>query len=441
MTMRGIKSQSNFDYGQTAADGCSAFQSQRRNADPKLRARSLLLAATVSTLALAIAMPASAQISAQKSGTGIEEVIVTARKRQETLLNVPIVTQAITGPQLAGLKLPTDIESIVPSLTIGEAVLSSGTRVFLRGVGTTSGDPGVDQSISLNVDGLQLTNGLAYTSGLFDLGRIEVLKGPQGLFYGKNSPGGVISLYSADPTDRFEVTGGAGYEVEARTKQTDLIVSGPASESMKLRLAARYANSDGFFKNAATALPGTGALTPADRFNKTETWIVRGTALWAPASDFDARLKVNYVKDADLWVGSQQYVSCPDGVAPPPGRLQYLAPADNCRQDRTAYFVGMDPAAFPGVPSLGVPNLAHGGAPYRDSTQWYGTLEMNYHPTTDLTVTSLSGYYYLHTASVLNSGNAGYAGTPIVTEQGLRRRDITEELRVNSSFTGPINFT
>src|SRR5262249_16472216 len=147
------------------------------------------------------------------------EVIVTARRREEVLQNVPVVAQVITGDRLARMQTPQDIASLVPSLEIGEAVLSSGTRVFLRGIGTTSGDPGVDQSVSLNVDGLQLTNGLAFRSGLFDLGRIEVLKGPQGLFFGKNSPGGVISIYSADPTDRVEVIATGAYEFEARTKQ------------------------------------------------------------------------------------------------------------------------------------------------------------------------------------------------------------------------------
>ena len=405
--------------------------SRRRN-------HAAVLVLTVSTAALLLPSPAYAQ----RRSTVDQEIIVTARKREETVLSVPVVTAVITGDQLTKLNTPQDIQAIVPSLRIGDAVLSSGTRIFLRGVGTTSGDPGVDQSVSLNIDGLQLTNGLAYKSGLFDLGRIEVLKGPQGLFYGKNSPGGVVSLYSADPKDRAEVTASAGYEVEARTWQGDVVLSGPVADGLKLRVAARYSNSDGFFNNPATALAGTGGFTPTHRRLPTnESVILRGTALWNPSSSFDARLKVNYVHDRNTWAGSQQYASCPDGTTPPTGRLAYIGGGEDCRLDRTFYLVGIDPAAFPGSPTLSVPDLPNGGVPTRVATQWYGTLALNYRPIESLTITSLTGYYNLKTDGFLQSGNSTFAGPAFVSQQAFRRRDVTEELRVNSEFTGPLNFT
>src|SRR5438094_406745 len=84
-------------------------------------------------------------------------------------------------------------------------------------------------AVSLNIDGLSLGQGLAFGSGLFDVAQVEVLKGPQALFYGKSSPGGVISLRTADPGDRFELIGRGSYEFEAREKRGELIVSGPVS--------------------------------------------------------------------------------------------------------------------------------------------------------------------------------------------------------------------
>jgi iron complex outermembrane receptor protein len=399
--------------------------------------RRLLLAATAAILVPALALPVKAQ-----QIKGLEEVIVTARKREETLLAVPVVAQAITGDVLHRISTPQDLQSYVPTLKIGDAVQSSGTRVFLRGVGTTSGDPGVDQSISLNVDGLQLTNGLAYKSSLFDLGRIEVLKGPQGLFYGKNSPGGVISVVSADPTDKFELIAGAGYEIEARTTQTDLIVSGPVTDALKLRLAARYSDSDGFFKNPAVALPGTGGLTPTSkRLVGDQSWIVRGTGLWNNGGKLDARLKVNYTFDRNTMVGAQQYSSCPDGTAAPAGRLPYIGGGEDCHFDRTFYLVALDPAAFPAAPALGVSPLRNGGVPTREATQWFGSFELNYHLTPSLTVTSLTAYYHLLTDGYIATSNSTYAGSQAVSQQSFRRHDLTEELRVNSDFTGPINFT
>ena len=403
------------------------------------QARPLLLAATASVSVFALALPAMAQ---QQASSDEQEIIVTARKRAESILNVPVVTQVITGEALPKLKTPADVQALVPSLRIGDAVLSSGTRIFLRGIGTTSGDPGVDQSVSLNIDGLQLTNGLAYKSGLFDLGRIEVLKGPQGLFYGKNSPGGVVSLYSADPTDRFELIARAEYEFEARTKQADLILSGPVAHTLGLRLAARYSDTDGFFKNPAVAMPGTGALTPESRrISAVKSWIVRGTALWKPSSMFDARFKINYVSDDATWVGSQQYVSCPDGTAPPPGKLPYIGGGEDCHLDRIFRLVQIDPAAFPGNAALGVKPLWNNGVPSRDTTQWYGTLEMNLRPIPKVTFTSLTAYYHLKTDGFLQSGNSTFAGPSFVSQQSFRRKDFTQELRVNSDFDGPINFT
>src|ERR1700733_14800624 len=173
-----------------------------------------------------------------------EEVIVSARKRQESILNVPVIEQAISQDRLDRLQVTelTDLPKIVPGLNLGHSLLSIGTLVSIRGVGTASQDPGVDQSVSLNIDGLSLGNGLAFSSGLFDLGQIEVLKGPQALFYGKSSPGGVISLRTADPTDRFELSGTEAYDIESITPREELVVSGPISDSLKMRLAGMYQN-------------------------------------------------------------------------------------------------------------------------------------------------------------------------------------------------------
>src|SRR5207237_8379232 len=174
-------------------------------------------------LALSLAGGAHAQsgsIQLAEAGGPVperQEITVTARKRQESILNVPVVETAIPQERLERLQVTemTDLPKIVPGLNLGHSLLSIGTLVSIRGVGTASQDPGVDQSVSLNIDGLSLGNGLAFSSGLFDLGQIEVLKGPQALFYGKSSPGGVIALRTADPTDRLEVTGRAAYEFES----------------------------------------------------------------------------------------------------------------------------------------------------------------------------------------------------------------------------------
>src|SRR5262249_53569969 len=153
------------------------------------------------------------------------EIIVTARKRQESVLKVPVIQTVLTREQLERTQVSDlyDVASLTPGVILGLATLEVGTQVSIRGVGTTATDPGIDQSIALNIDGLQLSQGSAYSVGVFDMAQIEVLKGPQSLFYGKNSPGGVITIRTADPGDQLEVIGRAGYEFEGREWRADAI--------------------------------------------------------------------------------------------------------------------------------------------------------------------------------------------------------------------------
>lgn len=282
------------------------------------------------------------------------DIIVTARKRQETQLDVPVIEQVFTGETLSRQQTLDlrDLTKLTPGLMIGTAVLSIGSQVTLRGVGTSSFDPGIDQSVSLNIDGLALGQGLAFSSGMFDVGQVEVLKGPQSLFYGKSSTGGVISIRTADPTDQFEVKGSAAYEAEARTRRFEGVVSGPVSSTLKVRLAGMYSKSDGYYFNRAVVpasatfspAPGVnlpvsvlGGVTPRfDRTGRAENYQLRGTVLWEPSSAFEARLKVNYVHEHTYNAENGQLKFCPDGVGGVPafGNAPFINPNDNCKLDR-----------------------------------------------------------------------------------------------------------
>jgi iron complex outermembrane receptor protein len=374
--------------------------------------------------------PAHAQ-----DNSAVSEIIVTARKRQESILNVPVVETALPQAQLERLQTQDlkDVAKLTPGLTLGSSVLSVGTQVSLRGVGTSALDPGVDASVALVVDGLQLSQGLAYTSGMFDVGQIEVLKGPQSLFYGKTSPGGVISVRTADPTNKFEVIARAGYEVEAREKRGELIVSGPITDTLKARVAGMVYDTDGFYRNPAVGIPAQGGAGPSSsRIEPAKGYMVRLTALWSPTSDFDARLKINQVRDKIDYAAVKQLTNCPDGTAPYNG-LVFISPSENCQKDRTMTVVDMDTTAFPGI--------IHGGVPYVDTTQTYGSLEMNWRIRPDLTLTSQTGYYLVHNRTLYNASGASGAGPILAAQNGFARRQNTQEFRLNSDFEGPLNFT
>ena len=172
----------------------------------------------------------------------VQEIIVTARKREESILDVPVVEIAVPAQQLERIQTVDlhDVATLVPGPILGDSAQSVGTQVSIRGVGTSTLDTGIDQSVALNLDGLQLTQGLAYESAIFDVSQVEVLKGPQALFYGKNSPGGVISVRSADPTDKVEVIARYGHEFVADENRAELVLSGPVNDQLKLQIGRAH---------------------------------------------------------------------------------------------------------------------------------------------------------------------------------------------------------
>jgi len=370
-----------------------------------------------------------------KDDSGIAEIIVSARKRQESILNVPVIETAIPKIQLERFQVTDmgDLATLVPGTNFTHSTPVEGMEVSIRGVGTISLDQGVDSSVSLNIDGLSLSSGLAFTSGLFDLQQIEVLKGPQALFYGKSSPGGVIALRTADPTDQVELIAREAYDFESVNPREELIVSGPVTDTLKLRLASMYSDSEGYFREEAVAAPGTGALTPTNlREPDTNEYIIRGTALWDPSSQFTARLKANIDNAHTVQPGAEQLASCPDGPGFAPSGIAFIG-GDNCNLDRNVRVVNLNPINFPGI--------LNNGVPFNQTVQNFGTLELNYRPDQNLSVTSTTGLYHLDEESAFNGTYSTAAGPAIGINVRFHRKDFTEEMRLNSEFTTPVNFT
>lgn len=373
-------------------------------------------------------------VAMEEEAEGPPEIIVTARKRREAEIRVPVIATVLGGDQLETFQVAnlTDVSARVPGLGLGSSVLTVGAQISLRGVGTSTIDAGVDQSVALNVDGLQLTHGLAYQAGMFDLAQIEVLKGPQALFFGKNSPGGVIAVRTADPGPDFEAIGRIGYEFGADETQAELILSGPVTPNLGVRLAWRFSDAKGYFRNEAEAIPELGGAGPRyGRFHPTRNHIVRGTVLWQPRDDFSAKLKINYTHDNAQGGGAAQLTSCPDGLGNPFG-IPFFSPTEDCKLDRRLNVVDLDPAAFPGV--------RNGGVPFLTMTQWFGTLELNQKLAPGLDLTSVSGYYSNSSDGLINASSAGASGPALAADNNFERSDFTQELRLSSDFSSPINF-
>ncbi len=409
--------------------------------------KSVLLTATALGSLLTVT-PAFAQNAEAASAADSGEIIVTARKRQESILKVPVTMTTLSSVQIERrqIKNLVDVSRYAVGLKLGVGSVETGALVSIRGFGTNATDPGVDQSVSLNLDGLQLTQGMSYTVGTFDMQQVEVLKGPQALFFGKASPAGVIAIRTNDPGDRFEVIGRTGYEPTAREWRSELILSGPLTDTFGVRLATSYDHFGGYFFNDEKANAASGALPMPHRFGKDKGLIVRGTALFKPSSDFSARLKLNYTRNRQKGANSNQIGSCPEGAVTNPAITAFVAeqfaPTENCKVDRHLAIVGMDPAAFPGMVTnnQGFKPL-DGGRSASNITQKFGSLELNYNVTPQISVSSVTGYYRVDVDVDYNCYGSGAGAPACMTQKRFNRHDFTQELRSVSDFSGPFNFS
>jgi len=190
----------------------------------------------------AFAQATSVEAEDQLSG----EIIVTARKREERAIDVPASLNVFSGAALedSGVSSLTDLQYRTPGLKI--AVSAGTSRISLRGVGTNIGSGAA--SVAVHVDGIYISQ-LRFALGeMFDIDRVEVLKGPEGTLYGRNATGGAVNLVSKAPGDSFAADGYIGYgSFNLVTAQAAATI--PIDERGGIRISAAYSNDDGYTRN------------------------------------------------------------------------------------------------------------------------------------------------------------------------------------------------
>ena len=208
--------------------------------------RSLAALTTVSALLLASSF--SQLANSQPYSGMLEEIIVTAQKRVQSLQDVPISVNVMAGEKIgeAGISKIEDLQSYVPNFTMSETGI--GTNIYMRGLGSGI-NQGFEQSVGLYKDGAYYGRAQLSRAPFLDLERVEVLRGPQNILYGKNSIAGAISMMSARPTPEFEGKVSATYEPEYGEQIVDLVVSGPLTNNLSGRIAHRSRDHDGYIKN------------------------------------------------------------------------------------------------------------------------------------------------------------------------------------------------
>ena len=213
-------------------------------------------------VAIALAAPAGTAFAqdAAAEPAALEELVVTARKREESLISVPISVTSVTGDamQLANKRTIGDIAAAVPGLNINSDGINR-AFVSIRGIGTAL-QAGVQPGVGLFQDGIYQPYTSVVNNPTLDVARIEVLRGPQGTMYGKNTLGGAINVITREPTETLEGSVYATGSFEDDGLEAGARISGPIGDRVRGRFAVAKRDADGFYQNALIG----GDVTPTD---------------------------------------------------------------------------------------------------------------------------------------------------------------------------------
>ena len=368
-------------------------------------------------------------------------IIVTARRRDERLIDAPVAITAVGGETLAQYQATrvADIATLVPSLIAGKAASGSSASIFLRGVGSTALSAGFDQSVSFVIDGLPMSRGREISLPQFDVQRVEVLKGPQALFFGKNTTGGLISITTRGATDYFEGGLKAGYGFEAQERYVEGFISGPISNSVRARLAGRYSKSDGAFVNTApdtytNYVPGQFRYSTRDRRGFSEAYGVRGTVEIDFSPDFSFELKGGFTDVQDGGPTDIVERLCGGGrTSPLPADPGFGAPFP-ASPNADCFIDGRsDSSNIPTEVAAADYRYARDGVLYADFASQYvigtGTIS-----TDVFDVSSITGYYHFKQTDLNNVTGEAY---PAGFSQLADFKQFSQELRFQSTFDGP----
>jgi iron complex outermembrane receptor protein len=353
----------------------------------------------------------------------IETVVVTARRRAESAQAAPVAVTALSGDMIAKLFVQNlaDLNNQAPNFTIEGvgAIHRNAAVIYSRGIGYSGVDMGQDPAVGVSVNGVFTARNIGMLSNLQDVDHVEILRGPQGTLFGKNTIGGVVQITSKKPGDTFDV------EVSGRIGnfgRADYFVAVdlPVDDTLAFRFSYQRQDSTGAFKNAYAGpvqqllppMPQNLALPEhlgGDNINT-----VRGTAVWTPFPNFEADLVLSYMKDRSPSVGGQ------NGSTPTDALTFFGYPGYNFRTPGLPYPLGPNP-----------PYVVHRNFPsgdFQDSTS--ATLNMRYHME-DFDLVSITGYMHDSNLSL-----SDYDDTELNFFQstfGLHNDQFSQEVRLESN--------
>ena len=393
-----------------------------------------LFATTAPLAAMLLSTPAYAQEEASDE-SGIDEIIVTAQRREENLQDVPISVSAFTAEQLAerGTTDLSRLEGQVPGFTFGRS--GSDARPAMRGVRTENVGVNGDTTIGFFVDGVYQSRAGQATGSFVDIERVEIQRGPQGTLYGRNTFGGNISITSAQPSlegyfGQADVTVG-----ENGRFRGDLIVNAALSETVAIRFAGSYEKSDGYVKNVNPL--GNNLFDDDNRY-------VRGSILFKPSDAFSAVFKYDYARRGGAGGSAFGYKLAGSYFDVPTRQQLYNATPVFGLNTRGGNRDGINdalPGSTVATSDLGVPIFAPND-PYRIDTDQKTELDLESHGISanlaydfgGVTLKSITGYTDF---GAIRTSDTDFSSNQIgVDFQDTRAKTFSQELQILSSDSG-----
>lgn len=354
-------------------------------------------------LPAAIALVTTALVTTTASAEILEEVLVTAQKRVESLQDVPISVQALTGQDIqdAGIQNLGDLSASVPNVSISEGF--AGETISIRGFGS-GGNPSFEQAVATFIDGVYFGRAKQSLASFLDVERVEVLRGPQSTFFGNNAIAGALNIATKKPTEKMEGSIVASYAPDDEDFDVTFAYGGMLTDTFGARVALKYRTLDGYLRRQQDGV-GAGGTPEKD------VSIGRLSLLWQPSNELEVFFKAE-IGNEDTVGSTAQLEDCPapiglQGVPSATPEQKLLLGSGLCdvaikltgnsgfNFDKTIETGGLNPT-LPGASVVVPPQninsiLAQEGGEFRDLDTENYNLTLNY-DLSGYTLTAITGY-------------------------------------------------
>jgi len=355
------------------------------------------------------APPAATAPAAQDTASADEsdDIVVTATKRATTLLDAPVAVSVTTAAtiQQAQIRDLIDLQSVVPSLRVSQLQSSANTNFIIRGFGNGANNAGIEPSVGVFIDGVYRSRSAAQIADLPNLQRVEVLRGPQSTLFGKNASAGIISIVTAQPSFKFGGNAEASYgNYNAVVLKADL--TGPISDSVAFSIAGNYNHRDGYAND----------LKLNRKVNDRNRYGFRGQLLFQPNADFSLRLIGDYDNINENCCVAANIVNGPTGAI------------TNALAGGTALDAA-NPYSY---------NVYNNFLSTNKIENYGASLQGDYN-FGKLSLTSITAYREVRAKT---NQDSDFTSADLIgrNSQDLAVNTFTQEVRLTSDFSGPLNF-